>query len=110
MISETSPDAFGLGKDGHAETGRAQNSRGDGGKWAPAVDYGQSIVRDYLTDMLATEEQESIKPPEDDECSKCQELEDHIDQLDALLDKKEKKIHALEASMRLIVAEGSKHI
>lgn len=45
-----------------------------GGKWAPAMDYGRSIVKDYLTPLLNTEAPEEppvepdppvIDPPED---------------------------------------------
>ena len=38
-----------------------------GGKWAPNPDYGKSIVRDYLNDLLNTKEStsEPIKPEED---------------------------------------------
>ncbi|UFJ39300.1 glucosaminidase domain-containing protein [Brevibacillus humidisoli] len=35
--------------------GTAETVEALGGKWAPSADYGQSIVRDYLTGLLATQ-------------------------------------------------------
>ncbi|UNC91707.1 N-acetylmuramoyl-L-alanine amidase [Candidatus Contubernalis alkaliaceticus] len=95
-----------------AWAGTVKNVEEMSGKWAPAADYGPSVVRDYLVGLMDTEEPPHGEPgnPEEEHCSKCAELEDHIGQLDALLDQKEKKIHALEASMRLIAAESTKLI
>lgn len=48
-----------------------------GAKWAPNPDYGNSIVRDYLTNLLNTPQPE--EPEEEKEaCQKCQALLDKI--------------------------------
>jgi N-acetylmuramoyl-L-alanine amidase len=47
-----------------------------GGKWAPNPDYGNSIVRDYLTELITTEAPVQTEPTADPcaNCAKCTEL------------------------------------
>lgn len=52
-----------------------------GGKWAPAKDYGDSIVRDYLNKMLATTLAEV--PPAS--CANCAKLEQVISKIRELV-------------------------
>ncbi|MDO9574501.1 MAG: N-acetylmuramoyl-L-alanine amidase [Candidatus Contubernalis sp.] len=53
-----------------------------GEKWAPSSDYGHSIIRDYLKDLLATEIPAPVDPPDDpDECSSCNALKAENQQL-----------------------------
>jgi len=42
--------------------GAKENPAGTGWAW-PGIDYGKSIVRDYLTDLLATKAPEPVQPP-----------------------------------------------
>ncbi len=46
--------------------GRARTVEALGGNWAPSDDYGRSIVRDYLADLLATEAPQEPEQPEVD--------------------------------------------
>ena len=56
-----------------------------GGKWAPNPDYGKSIVRDYLADLLATEDPviEQPQPPAKDLAS----LEERVGRLEEIIER-----------------------
>jgi N-acetylmuramoyl-L-alanine amidase len=61
-----------------------------GAKWAPNAKYGESIVNDYLKDLLATPE------PEEDELA---ELKKELEELRAKLKKSESDISALQTAL-----------
>lgn len=45
--------------------GSSPTVEGLGGKWAPSPDYGQSIVQDYLSDLLNVKEPVAVQPVDD---------------------------------------------
>lgn len=69
-----------------------------GGKWAPNLDYGKSIVRDYLTGLLATE-----ASPEEDE-TELEQLRNENKELQQKLSEKNREMEALRDKLNRIRA------
>ncbi|UNC90733.1 N-acetylmuramoyl-L-alanine amidase [Candidatus Contubernalis alkaliaceticus] len=74
-----------------------------GGKWAPSSDYGHSIIRDYLKDLLATEISDPVNPPD---CPVCEELieennklKNDLTRVSEALDQMEKRKNELEVGI-----------